>query len=225
MISSVFSVLGVSILTGLLIVVLSQAVLGRRMGLGEAWRTARGRLPGLVGITFLATLGVVVVMFLGFVPALAASLLDAGAIAIVTLMLLGLLGGFGAAIYLWVSWSLIGPVYVLEHAGVIDSFRRSRRLVQPQWWRIFGTLLLSIVIAFIIAAIIAVPFLGIASAVSGVAFDGQLSPLGHVISALGALIASTITTPFQAGVTGLLYFDQRMRREGLDITLQRAVQQ
>jgi hypothetical protein len=70
-----------------------------------------------------------------------------------------------------------------------------------------------------------VPFLGIASAVSGVAFDGQFSPLGHVISALGALIASTITTPFQAGVTGLLYFDQRMRREGLDITLQRAVQQ
>jgi len=227
MISGVFSVLGVSVLTGLLIVVLSQAVLGRRMGLGEAWRTARGRLPGLVGITFLATLGVAAVMVVGFLPALAAGLLGADGIAIVTLMLLGMLGGFGAAIYLWVCWSLIGPVYVLEHAGAIESFRRSRRLVQPQWWRIFGTLVLAALIAFIIAAIIAVPFLGIASAVSGVAFGGPapLTALGQVIAALGAVIAGTITTPFQAGVTGLLYFDQRIRREGLDITLQRALDQ
>jgi hypothetical protein len=225
MISAGIGFLGVSVLTGLLIVVLSQAVLGRRMGIAEAWRTVKGRLLGLIGITFLAGLGVAAAMFVGFVPALAASLLDAGPIAIVTLMLLGVLGGFGAAIYLWVCWSLIGPVYVLEHAGVVDSFRRSRRLVQPQWWRIFGTLLLALVIAIIISAIIAVPFLGIASAVSGVAFDGQFSPLGQVISALGAVIAATITTPFQAGVTGLLYFDQRIRREGLDITLQRALDQ
>ncbi len=225
MISAGIGFLGVSVLTGLLIVVLSQAVLGRRMGIAEAWRTAKGRLPGLIGITFLAALGVAAAMFVGFVPALAASLLDAGAVAIVTLMLLGVLGGFGAAIYLWVCWSLIGPVYVLEHAGVIDSFRRSRRLVQPQWWRIFGTLLLAMVIAFFIAAIIAVPFLGIASAVSGVEFAGRFSPWGEVISALGAVIAATLTTPFQAGVTGLLYFDQRIRREGLDITLQRALDQ
>jgi len=72
-----------------------------------------------------------------------------------------------------------------------------------------------------------VPFLGVASAVSGIAFNGPapFTPLGEVLVALGAVIASTLTTPFQAGVTGLLYFDQRMRREGLDITLQRAAQQ
>jgi hypothetical protein len=227
MISGAISFLGVSVLTGLLIVVLSQAVLGRRMGIGEAWRAAKARLPGLIGITILAALGVAAAMFLGFVPALAASLLGAGGIAIVTLMLLGMLAGFGAAIYLWVCWSLIGPVYVLEHAGVVESFRRSRRLVQPQWWRIFGTLLLAGLLAVIIAAIVGVPFLGIASAVSGVAFGGPaaLSPVGEVLVALGAVIASTLTTPFQAGVTGLLYFDQRIRREGLDITLQRAAQQ
>jgi len=227
MISGVISFLGVSVLTGLLIVVLSQAVLGRRMGIGEAWRAARPRLPGLIGVTFLATLGVVVVMALGFVPALLAGLLGAGAAAVVVLMFLGLLAGFGAAIYLWVCWSLVGPVYVLEHAGAVDSFRRSRRLAQPQWWRIFGTLLLAGLIAVIIASIIAVPFLGVASAVSGIAFNGPapFTPLGEVLVALGAVIASTLTTPFQAGVTGLLYFDQRMRREGLDITLQRAAQQ
>lgn len=223
-VSSVITVIALSVLTGLLIVVLSQAVLGRRMPIGEAWRAAKGRLPGLVGITFLSTIGVAAAMAIGFLPAVAALLLGGSGAAVVVLMFLGMLGGFGAAIYLWVCWSLIGPVYVLEHAGVLDSFRRSRRLVQPQWWRIFGTLLLAAFIAFVIAAIIAVPFTAIAAAVSGVSFTATAaySFVGLVIVALGGVIASTLTWPFQAGVTGLLYFDQRIRREGLDITLQRA---
>ncbi|MGI5128758.1 hypothetical protein ACQEVB_18265 [Pseudonocardia sp. CA-107938] len=227
MISGGISFLGISVLTGLLIVVLSQAVLGRRMEVGEAWRAARGRLLGLIGVTFLSALGVAAAIFLGFVPALVAGLLGASEVAIVGLTLLGMLGGLTAAIYLWVSWSLVGPVYVLEHASAIGSFRRSRALVKREWWRVLGLLLLATLIATVIATIITVPFAGVAAAVSGGAFGvtAPLNPAGMVVVALGAVIASTLTTPFQAGAVGLIYFDQRMRREGLDITLQRAAQQ
>jgi hypothetical protein len=38
-------------------------------------------------------------------------------------------------------------------------------------------------------------------------------------------VATTVTAPFSAGITGLLYFDQRIRREGLDIELARTAQQ
>ncbi|WP_281690488.1 hypothetical protein [Pseudonocardia thermophila] len=221
--SSLLGFLVTSMLTGLLIVVLSQAVLGRRMEIAEAWRAVKGRIPGLLGISILATLGVSAVLFLGLVPAFAAIALDAGPGAILGLLLLGTLAGIAGAIYLGVSWALIGPAYVLEHAGAIASFGRSRRLVAPQWWRVFGTLLLTTVLIAIIGEILALPFSGAALAVSDDPLSGQLSPLGLVLTALGGVIAGAITTPFQAGVTGLIYFDQRMRREGLDITLQRAV--
>jgi hypothetical protein len=39
---------------------------------------------------------------------------------------------------------------------------------------------------------------------------------------IGAVIASTITFPIRAGVTALLYLDQRIRREALDLELARA---
>ena len=43
-----------------------------------------------------------------------------------------------------------------------------------------------------------------------------------IISGIGSVIVSTITYPISAGVTALLYIDQRIRREALDLELARA---
>jgi hypothetical protein len=51
------------------------------------------------------------------------------------------------------------------------------------------------------------------------------STLGLVVTSVGTILASTVTAPFSAGISGLLYFDQRIRREALDIELARAAQQ
>ena len=220
LVAGVVSFVAVSMLTGLLIVVLSQAVLGLRMAIGEAWRTSRRRLPGLVGITFLAGIGVSLPIVVLLLPALLATAVGAGSGIVVVLAVLGFLGGVAAAVYLWVSWSLIAPVYVLEHSGVIAAFRRSRALVAPQWWRILGILLLAAIIATIIGGIIGVPFSFAAIALSE--SPNVLSVGAQVLIGIGTVLAGMLTTPFQAGVTGLIYFDQRIRREGLDITLQRA---
>lgn len=40
--------------------------------------------------------------------------------------------------------------------------------------------------------------------------------------AIGGVIALAITMPMQSGVTVLLYIDQRIRREALDLELARA---
>lgn len=43
-----------------------------------------------------------------------------------------------------------------------------------------------------------------------------------IVSGIGAVITATITYPLSAGVMALLYVDQRIRREALDLDLARA---
>lgn len=217
---------GTTVLTGILMVVLSQAVLGRRMTIGEAWAVARRRLLGLFGVTLLLVLALLAVLVVAAVPAVLAAVLGGGVALTVILAVLGFLLAMVAYVYLWVSWSLVAPVYVLEGGRAVASFRRSRTLVRPQWWRVFGILVLGTIIATIIAAVLAVPFSIAAGTLNGLSSDplAGLRPSALILTAIGTILASTIVAPFTAGVTGLLYFDQRMRREGLDITLQRAVQ-
>jgi hypothetical protein len=229
LVSGFVTLIGITVLSGILVVVLSQAVLGRTMRLGAAWRVAKGRLPGMLGISLLSLLGIAAVVALGFVPLVLALAAGApGAVAVI-LGVIGIPVSWVAAIYLYVAWSMIGPVYVLERVPAMAAFGRSRKLVQPQWWRVFGILLLGALIAAVINGIAAVPF----SFLSG-AFGNALSPdadpfagfttTSLVLSALGGIIGSTLTAPFRAGVTGLLYFDQRIRREAFDIELTRATQ-
>jgi hypothetical protein len=91
---------------------------------------------------------------------------------------------------------------------------------------VFGIQLLGGIIAAVIAAVIALPFQFIGTALGVATANGDPAAITSLpvllISAIGAIIATTLTTPFQAGVSGLLYVDQRMRREGFDIELQRA---
>jgi hypothetical protein len=213
-----------SMLTGLLMVVLSRAVLGHRAALGEVWSSARSRLPGVVGIIVLVGVALVLVFVLASVPVFVAVV--AGAPSVVTGLLVAamLLGSICVAIYLYVSWSLAVPAYVLEPISILTALGRSFHLVHRQWWRVFAILLLGQVIVVVLGMVLAFPF-----SIVGELLTGANGPSGAVlpylvISAIGTIIATTVTTPFAAGITGLLYTDQRIRREGLDIELARAAE-
>ncbi|MGH3614235.1 MAG: hypothetical protein ACRDRK_16915 [Pseudonocardia sp.] len=218
----------VTLLTGLLIVVLNSAVLGRRLSLGEAWATARPRLAGLLGLTLLTGLLIAAVFLIGFVPVALAAVADASIGVTVSLGLVLIPASLCLAVFLWVSWSMVTPAYMLEGIPVMAAFGRSYRLVRPQWWRVFGILLLAALLATIISAILVVPFSLAGELLGETASDDDLVGSGLIslgIGAIGTILASTLSAPFSAGVTGLLYFDQRIRREALDIELARAAQQ
>jgi hypothetical protein len=224
MLSGLVTFLGVTVLTGLLIVVLGEAVLGRTSTLGEAWARTRGRILGLIGLTLLVVLAIIGIVAVGFLPALLGMATDSPPLALLIFLTLPLTGCF--AIYLGVSWSMIPPAYMLEGIPAMTAFARSRGLVRGSWWRVFAILLLANIIAGIIAVIIAVPFEFLASAMNGTSPFGigadpfaEVSWLYLIVSAIGTIVASTITAPFTAGVTGLLYFDQRIRKEAFDIRL------
>ncbi|MGH3318877.1 MAG: hypothetical protein ACRDN9_01635 [Streptosporangiaceae bacterium] len=221
-VTAIITGIAMLVLTGMLTSVIGRAVLGRPCSMAEAWAETRPRLLALIGVAVLTFLIVVAAMFLCLVPGLVALLAGAAALAAV-LLVLGGIATLLAAVWLYVSFALATPAVVLERLGVVAALQRSFTLVRRDFWRTFGILLLAWLIAFVISLVIEVPF-GIAQAGVGALGGtvGGTTILGLVIAALGGVVASTIVQPFSAGVRALLYIDQRMRREGLDITLQRA---
>jgi hypothetical protein len=225
--TSLVTMVGTVFATGLLALVTSRAVLGHSVKARDLWRDARPRLPHLLGLTLLIVVilcGVVLVSALpGFLFVLAGA--PSGGAALGSL---GLLGGAITSVWLWVQWSLAAPALTLEKQGVVAAMKRSTKLVHGTWWRVLGIPLLAVLIATLISTIIEIPFALIGSAVGGDGFTSVFSSNGNpgwtylIIAGAGQVLASTITLPISAGVTALLYMDQRIRRESLDIALVRA---
>jgi hypothetical protein len=226
-ITLVITVLARLVLTGILTVVVSRLVIARPVSLGEAWRAARPRLLPLLGLILLSSLITMLILAVGIGPGLLVLGLTGSAAGGVVLALLGMALAAVVAVFVWVRYfSLASPALVLEKQGVFAAMGRSGTLVRSSWWRVFGILLLALVIAGIIAAIIQMPFTLLSrggDALGGTADGTFVTSLGGMlVAAIGGIIAGTITQPFSAGVSVLLYVDQRMRREGLDIELTRA---
>ena len=222
--SLVITIIGTLFTTAVLTMVISRSVLGRPVTLPEAWNEARPRLPQLLGLTLLLPLMGLVVMAAGILPGVLVGS-DAG----VTLSLLGGLAAFVVILWLMIRFSLASPALMLERQGVLASLRRSAKLVRDAWWRTFGVLALTLLLTLLVSLVIGVPFGLIAAAVDSDGLGGLLTGSGPdfgwpylIITGIGTVIASAITYPISAGVTVLLYVDQRIRREALDLELARA---
>lgn len=212
------------LLTGILTVVVSRAVLGERIAATAAWERTRPRVPALLGVTGLVILVELGVLLVGLGPGLLLALASAPTPAVVSAFVLGVPVAAVAAVHLYVAFALAPAAVVLEKAGVVGSLRRSRALVRGAWWRTFGILLLVNVIAQFIAGILSVPFTVLAL-LTGFLDGGDMNPydlLPLAVTSVGTVLASAITWPFTAVSTALLYVDRRMRREALDVELARA---
>ncbi|KOV19689.1 DUF7544 domain-containing protein [Streptomyces sp. XY152] len=214
--------------TALLTTVTSRAVLGRSVTTGEAWRDARPQVVKLFGLICLLLLITVGIMAVGALPGFLVAL-TAGGGAGVALTVLGLIGAVVVTVWLMVRLSLASPTLMLEKQGILKAMSRSAKLVRGSWWRVFGIQLLATIIANVVASIIVIPFTFLAAAVGGDGVSGFLNSAGGdmgwtflIVSGIGSVIGAMITFPITAGVTVLLYVDQRIRREALDLELARA---
>ncbi len=214
--------IGTIVATAMLTMIFSRAILGHGSSIGEAWRESRPQLLRLLGLTLLLALGGIVIVLVLLLPGIA---LGSRGIAVV--------GGVAALpLLLWLAlkFSLASPALMLEKSSVITSLRRSSRLVEGSWWRIFGITALTALITTFVSAIIVGPLTAVGLAIgladSGVeGLENGTAATGWaalILSAVGAVIAQTVTMPIQSGVTVLLYVDQRIRREALDLELARA---
>ncbi len=227
------------LLAGFLAQVVGQAVLGRKVSLGETWTATRGRILPMLG----AVLTTVAVSLLGVVLLLAgpvallvygASSNDGAVIATaIVLLLLALVAVIALSLYLGTKWAFATPAIVLERLGAISGLRRSWRLVEAPtrggFWRILGIRLLTALIVSVAASVIAFPITLVVGVIIGsVAGDGgttgDLFATQALASGIAGLVTGALTTPFTAGIDALLYVDQRIRREGLDVQLVQTAQ-
>jgi hypothetical protein len=126
---------------------------------------------------------------------------------------LGLFGLLIGALIVYVLLFAVVPAVVVERRGPLSALQRSAELAEGDWWRICAV----VVVAGLIATLpsMAVELL-MASAVSAE------DPMSRgFVSALGALV-NALTYPFSVAATVILYYDRRVRAEGLDVELMAA---
>ncbi|MGW4455030.1 hypothetical protein ACWEJQ_02305 [Streptomyces albidoflavus] len=223
------SLLGTIVATALLTMVTSRAVLGKPVSLSDAWRDARPQLTRLAGLTLLLPLIAIGLVAIAMVPGVLLGMAS-GSDAAAALLALGALAGAAVAVWLTIRFSLSSAALMLEKQGVVKAMQRSAKLVRGSWWRVFGIQLLAQLLVMIVSSVILLPFSRVAAVITGESAASALDEMVVtnfgwtylIITGIGSVIGAMLTLPIVASVTVLLYIDQRIRREALDVELTRA---
>jgi uncharacterized membrane protein len=100
-----------------------------------------------------------------------------------------------------VRWILVAPVVIMEREDADSARARSETLTAGHRWGIFGLLLVLVVINLVLGAV--------AGAVFGV--TGMLSFF------VTKVLVVAVTNSFQAALYGVMYYQLRSEKEGIDI--------
>jgi hypothetical protein len=195
--ASLVSALLMTVTTGLMAAVMGRAALGREVSFAIAWREVQPRLLPLFGVAVVYSVGTTAGLMLCIIPGVLA----------------------------WVFWALVAPALVLERGTFKQAFSRSVKLVSGAFWRVLGILLLAHIIQSFFESIIQLPFNAGAGLFSQFMNPGKVylpSTGDLLLQSAGQIVSGTIAIPFVTLVTVIVYLDQRMRREGMDIELARA---
>jgi len=232
LIPAALSLPATAIMQGIIVLEISRQSLGERLRFPRLWSMARGRIGALVGYSLLVAAVWLIVVGVVVAIAIALSLLGTGGI--VAAVLLGILAALGvtvAAAWLTAKLAFVPSIIMLERVSIRSALSRSWILTRAAFWKILGTILLVAVILSTATSVVTTA-LQLFSLIGGVV----LAPTGdetmiNVVSIAGTvlllvviLIVSAISLVVQSATTSLLYIDQRMRKEGLDLELARYVE-
>ncbi|WP_336924027.1 hypothetical protein [Aquipuribacter sp. SD81] len=215
----------VVVLTGMLILSVTQSVVDRRTSLGELWARARGRVWPLIGWSVLQAVGLALLTAVALGPAVALFVVEELVGGAAALLVLGLLG-LAVGTWLYVVLAFVPVLIVVERLGVVAAVRRSYALVRGAFWKVLGILLLTGLLTSIVSQTLATPF-SLVGGVGLVALESRPVLAGIVYGAsivLGSTVGLVLAVPFLAAVVALLYVDRRIRLEGLDVALARVLQ-
>lgn len=196
-------------LTGAVVRAAADAYLGERATIGGVARAALRRVHSILWVTVLLFLSMVAVPIL--VGVLLALTGDADLI-VTGFVLAGILVIF-PGLFFFVRFVFGPSVVMIEDLRGTGALRRSWQLSKGFGWRIFGISLLASLLVAVLGIIPGLPF-----NIAGQAFGGLAGP-GWVLIATGEAVTRILTTPFVTLVVVLLYFDSRIRKEGLDLAL------
>lgn len=226
-----------ALVQGVVVLEVTRGVLGERATFRQLLARLRGRFWALIGWTVLQGVGYLLLVLLAValaVPLFVIGAMDGTSSAIVggILVLVGS-GLVALALGVWLSTklALVPSLIVVERLPLRRAVARSWRLVAGGFWRTFGALALMTVIIQVAGQIVATPF-SLLIPIAG-ALIAPTDPDAQLVTSLVVTIASVavgfvigaVGTVLQSAVTGLVYLDRRMRREGFDLVLMRHVEE
>jgi hypothetical protein len=225
------SVVASAFLQGVMVVEVASGTLGERLGFGALWRRAAKRIGPLIGWTVLVGAALLAAFaLLVLIVLLAGSISPVGlAVGIVVAVLLGL-GLIVLGCWVGVKLALAPSIIVLEQAGIRTAAARSWRLTDGFFWRTFGTLLLVAVILNFAAQVVVQPvsligtILALIIDPTGTGAAITITIITTVVTLVLSLLIGAITAVVQAALIAVIYIDLRMRKEGLDLELERYVE-
>jgi hypothetical protein len=133
--------------------------------------------------------------FEAFTPLFAAVVLAAAGIA------LGFLALLLPGVYLVIRWYFVPQAVVIDGARGPAALSRSTELVEGFWWRTFGLVVLANLAIALPGFILVAPFAEIAESTDRA-----------VWAMVGSALITSITAPFVALYSTLLYYDMRARK-------------
>jgi hypothetical protein len=207
-------------LTGAVVRMASDAYMGQTPSVRSSYRAALPRVHSILWVTFLTSLAAVAPALPGiaFILAGAASGTDSplflpGALLLIVAVV--------PSVFLFLRFWFAPSIVVVEGTRGVAALRRSYRLVRGLTGKVLGTTILAglLVLALffvvgILFGLIAFPIL-LNSIESGQGPGAAFYVLTYAINTL----ATILITPFMTLVIVLLYFDSRVRKEGLDLSM------
>ena len=198
---------------------LSEVYLGRRTTIGDSIRAVVGRWLRFVGIALWQAWSVLWLPLVLVVPAALlmrkAQVGMAGAFTGGVLIFLGLTGGLVFGVIAFLRNSLAVQAAVVEELKVRKAMRRSKVLAAGAKGRIFVVYL----IAWCLLIVVGMVEMPLAMIVGFGALKGERHVLLQVVILLVNFIAHSMVTPVLMIGLSLVYFDQRVRQDGLDLLL------
>ena len=206
----------------------SEAYLGRKVTVREAYGKVRGSFWRIIGVMLVAlarAYGMLIVAAIGIavVVGISAGILAAmgrGQVPPIVGIIVGLIMflSYLAGIALWIVWSLRYavsiPALLLEKLGVLAALRRSVLLTKGRRWQMLVAIFLCWIIAYVGVIVFQGPFF-ITMMMS--VRTGQLPEwLAYALAMSGAL-GSAITGPILLIALVLCYYDTRIRKEAFDL--------
>lgn len=153
-----------------------QALRGGKVSIGDCLMHGLRSVPVGIGIGFLAYIGIVLGTLLLIVP----------------------------GVILFTMWSVALPAAIVERTGVVGALGRSRQLTSGRRWRVFGTILVPILISIVTSWILIGVIFGL---------RGVTSSTFQIVS----WFISSIEQAFTVCVFATLYYYLRRDKEGVDI--------
>lgn len=189
-VGSLLQILGSVLVQAATTRIYSENYRGVRIEPGDALRYGLQRLPAMVGLTIITSIGMMIGLLLCFVP----------------------------GIWLYAAWGLAPAALIAEGAGPIESLRRSFNLVRGSWWRVFGMLVVATILVAVITSVVTTPIQLAVTFGTGFA-DSPDASMGGFLAANTMIsgLATALTLPFSAAVVVALFFDQKVRKEGYDL--------